>query len=133
MKNVEYVLRVIVCSAADLYIKDYFHPYVANGHKEATPLRIYYRHRWVQTVHPTVIQYALLSVGETGRFFRRPTKEDVDEHRIIVATLSTSRDLYNLQMGAGQISLKKCFLCKFKQRSNFFFIVCKTQTFAYII
>ena len=92
----------LVDSAADLYIKDYFHPYVEAGHKEVTPLRIFYHHRWVQTVHPTVLQYAMLGISEQGRFFRRPTKEDVEKHRIIVATLSTSRDLYNLQLGPGE-------------------------------
>ncbi|KAK2140207.1 hypothetical protein NP493_5904g00000 [Ridgeia piscesae] len=88
--------------AADLYIKDYFHPYVEAGHKEVTPLRIFYHHRWVQTVHPTVLQYAMFGISEKGAVFPgRPTKEDVEKHRIIVATLSTSRDLYNLQLGPG--------------------------------
>jgi len=50
--------RILVCthsnSAADLYIKDYLHPYVEDGHTEAKPLRIYYHKRWVSTVHSTV-------------------------------------------------------------------------------
>lgn len=50
--------RILVCthsnSAADLYIKDYLHPYVEDGHIEAKPLRIYYHKRWVSTVHSTV-------------------------------------------------------------------------------
>lgn len=50
--------RVLVCthsnSAADLYIKDYLHPYVEAGHEEARPLRIYYHKRWVATVNTTV-------------------------------------------------------------------------------
>lgn len=50
--------RVLVCthsnSAADLYIKDYLHPYVEAGHEEARPLRIYYHKRWVATVNSVV-------------------------------------------------------------------------------
>lgn len=37
-----------------MYIKDYLHPYVEDGHIEAKPLRIYYHKRWVSTVHSTV-------------------------------------------------------------------------------
>lgn len=43
-------------SAADLYIKEYLHPYVEAGNSEARPLRIYYRNRWVTTVHTDVQQ-----------------------------------------------------------------------------
>lgn len=66
--------RVLVCthsnSAADLYIKDYLHPYVEAGHEEARPLRIYYHKRWVATVNQTVqkvhsliIVYSISSVS----------------------------------------------------------------------
>lgn len=50
--------RILICthsnSAADLYIKDYLHPWVEEGNKEATPLRVYYHKRWVATVQTTV-------------------------------------------------------------------------------
>lgn len=50
--------RILICthsnSAADLYIKDYLHPWVEEGNKEATPLRVYYHKRWVATVNSTV-------------------------------------------------------------------------------
>ena len=44
----------LIYSAADLYIKDYLHPYVKAGHEEARPLRIYYHKRWVATVNEVV-------------------------------------------------------------------------------
>jgi hypothetical protein len=44
----------LIFSAADLYIKDYLHPYVKAGHEEARPLRIYYHKRWVATVNEVV-------------------------------------------------------------------------------
>lgn len=50
--------KILICthsnSAADLYIKDYLHPWVTKGMKEATPLRVYYHKRWVQTVTSVV-------------------------------------------------------------------------------
>jgi superfamily I DNA/RNA helicase len=56
--------RVLVCthsnSAADLYIKDYLHPYVTDGHEEARPLRIYYKRRWVTTVNQIVQKVKLI-------------------------------------------------------------------------
>lgn len=50
--------RILICthsnSAADLYIKDYLHPWVEEGCEEARPLRVYYHKRWVATVNTTV-------------------------------------------------------------------------------
>ncbi|XP_047469239.1 probable helicase with zinc finger domain [Penaeus chinensis] len=58
--------RILICthsnSAADLYIKDYLHPYVQSGHEEAKPLRIYYRNRWVTTVHSSVQKMCRASI-----------------------------------------------------------------------
>ena len=52
--------RVLVCthsnSAADLYVKDYLHPLVQAGLTHYRPLRIYYRVRWLATVHPIVLE-----------------------------------------------------------------------------
>ena len=51
--------RILICthsnSAADLYIKDYLHPWVEEGMDEALPLRVYYHKRWVATVN-TIVQ-----------------------------------------------------------------------------
>ncbi|KAF5286682.1 hypothetical protein FQA39_LY16165 [Lamprigera yunnana] len=97
--------KILICthsnSAADLYIKDYLHPYVEDGHKEATPLRIYYQKRWVVTVHPVVQKYCLIQ--ETGgvRTFLAPMFEDIAKHRIIVVTLSTSMYLSNMGIPQG--------------------------------
>lgn len=50
--------KILICthsnSAADLYIKEYLHPWVEKGLKEATPLRVYYHKRWVATVNSVV-------------------------------------------------------------------------------
>ena len=115
--------RVLVCthsnSAADLYVKDYLHPLVQNGFPDFRPLRIYYRVRWLATVHHSVIevithnlrkfkkystcciacfQYCLVESDATkSASFRIPTLDDINKHRIIVTTLGTTS--YLLQAG----------------------------------
>ncbi|KAF8795213.1 putative helicase with zinc finger domain like protein [Argiope bruennichi] len=97
--------RILVCthsnSAADIYIREYLHPYVAEGKFEATPLRIYYRHRWVATVHPTVQQYCLINYNGNERTFVMPTIKDVKSRKVIVTTLSTARYLVQLGLEKG--------------------------------
>lgn len=88
-------------SAADLYIKDFIHPIVKEGHMEAVPLRIYYRHRWVQTVPEVVLQYCLLEMSASQGNFRMPSREEVDKHRIIITTLKTARYLCDLDLPQG--------------------------------
>lgn len=50
--------RILICthsnSAADLYIKEYLHPFVESENGDVKPLRIYYHRRWVSTVHQVV-------------------------------------------------------------------------------
>lgn len=91
-----------IISAADLYIKDFIHPIVKEGHMEAVPLRIYYRHRWVQTVPEVVLQYCLLEMSASQGNFRMPSREEVDKHRIIITTLKTARYLCDLDLPQGQ-------------------------------
>ncbi|XP_041473482.1 probable helicase with zinc finger domain isoform X3 [Lytechinus variegatus] len=92
--------RILICthsnSAADLYIRDYFHSFVESGNTAAKPLRIYFKDRWVPTVHPVVRLYCCMSEGEDR--FVMPTKEQVEKHRVVVATLSTSRFLTHLEL-----------------------------------
>uniref|UniRef100_A0A8C5HCT5 Probable helicase with zinc finger domain n=1 Tax=Gouania willdenowi TaxID=441366 RepID=A0A8C5HCT5_GOUWI len=95
--------RVLICthsnSAADLYIKDYLHPYVEAGNPHARPLRVYFRNRWVKTVHPVVQQYCLISNTQIN--FQMPSREDILRHRVVVVTLSTSQYLCQLDLDPG--------------------------------
>ncbi|XP_076852956.1 putative helicase with zinc finger domain [Brachyhypopomus gauderio] len=95
--------RVLICthsnSAADLYIKDYLHPYVEAGNPHAKPLRVYFRNRWVKTVHPVVQQYCLIAGAYLT--FQMPTRQDVERHRVVVVTLSTSQYLCQLDLDPG--------------------------------
>lgn len=95
--------RVLICthsnSAADLYIKDYLHPYVEAGNSHARPLRVYFRKRWVKTVHPVVQQYCLISGAYLT--FQMPTRQDIERHRVVVVTLSTSQYLCQLDLEPG--------------------------------
>ncbi|KAM6345131.1 putative helicase with zinc finger domain isoform 1-T6 [Alca torda] len=95
--------RILICthsnSAADLYIKDYLHPYVEAGNPQARPLRVYFRNRWVKTVHPVVHQYCLIS--STHSTFQMPQKEDILKQRVVVVTLNTSQYLCQLDLEPG--------------------------------
>ncbi|XP_052069643.1 probable helicase with zinc finger domain [Mytilus californianus] len=99
--------RILICthsnSAADLYIKEFIHPLVKEGNLKAVPLRIYYRHRWKQTVPDVVLQYCPLDMSGKSNF-RMPTKEDVEKHRIIITTLSTARYLCDLNLARDAFS-----------------------------
>ncbi|MGH0143755.1 UNVERIFIED_CONTAM: hypothetical protein FKN15_044783 [Acipenser sinensis] len=61
--------------------------------------RVYFRNRWVKTVHPTVQQYCLIS--STQYAFQMPQKEDIVKHRVVVVTLSTSQYLCQLDLEPG--------------------------------
>lgn len=97
--------RILICthsnSAADLYIKEYLHPWVEEGNKEATPLRVYYHKRWVATVNTIVQKYCLIDLVGSVRLFRRPTKEDLMQYRIVVVTLNISMELASLDLPKG--------------------------------
>ena len=54
-----FLSRFLSSSAADIYIKEFFHPFVLDGITDARPLRVLYRHRWIQTVSDTVLQYCI--------------------------------------------------------------------------
>ncbi|CAH1274496.1 HELZ2 [Branchiostoma lanceolatum] len=82
-------------SAADLYVKKYIHPYVTSGHPEATPLRVYFKERRLETVDNTVMQYCKLDPDQNS--FAMPQMEDITNHRIVIVTLATS--MYLIRMG----------------------------------
>lgn len=62
--------------------------------------RVYFRNRWVKTVHPVVQQYCLIS----GAYFtfQMPTRQDIECHRVVVVTLSTSQYLCQLDLEPGE-------------------------------
>ncbi|CRL07522.1 CLUMA_CG020487, isoform A [Clunio marinus] len=97
--------RILICthsnSAADLYIREYLHPWVESGITEAKPLRIYYHKRWVATVNLTVQKYCLIELKGNTRVFKRPTVDDIYKHKIVVVTLSTSMELASLNLKKG--------------------------------
>ncbi|XP_054835850.1 LOW QUALITY PROTEIN: helicase with zinc finger domain 2 [Eublepharis macularius] len=87
--------RVLICthtnSAADIYIREYFHEYVISGHPEAIPLRIMYSSRSVKPTDPTTLQYCCLSPNRDS--FRLPSKEELHRHKIVITTAMLSQDL----------------------------------------
>lgn len=97
--------KILICthsnSAADLYIREYLHPWVESGIQEAKPLRIYYHKRWPSTVNQIVQKYCLIETKGNVRFFVKPTVEDIMRHKIIVVTLSTSMEICSLNIKKG--------------------------------
>ncbi|XP_023560032.1 helicase with zinc finger domain 2 isoform X2 [Octodon degus] len=87
--------RVLICthtnSAADIYIREYFHGYVNRGHPEAAPLRVMYTDRPLNQTDPTTLQYCCLT--EDLRAFRPPTKAELEGRRVVVTTTSQAREL----------------------------------------
>uniref|UniRef100_A0A674HYP0 Helicase with zinc finger 2 n=1 Tax=Terrapene triunguis TaxID=2587831 RepID=A0A674HYP0_9SAUR len=87
--------RVLICthtnSAADIYIREYFHAYVTNGHPRAVPLRIKYTDRSISMTDPVTQLYCCLSPDQ--RTFRQPTQAEIDRHRIIITTSMLSKNL----------------------------------------
>lgn len=66
--------------------------------------RVYFRNRWVKTVHPVVHQYCLIS--STHSTFQMPQKEDILKQRVVVVTLNTSQYLCQLDLEPGKVVSK---------------------------
>ncbi|XP_034938306.1 probable helicase with zinc finger domain [Chelonus insularis] len=91
--------KVLLCtqsnSAADLYVKEFFDQWYRTTQKERLkPMRIYYKRRLLNTVHPTVRKYCLTDPNGS---FCDPTKEDIEKCGLIVTTLATSSCLTALE------------------------------------
>ncbi|NWV53473.1 HELZ2 Helicase, partial [Daphoenositta chrysoptera] len=87
--------RVLICthtnSAADIYIREYFHNYVTAGHPWAVPLRIISTDRPINMTDPITQMYCCLSPDQ--RSFRHPTQAEIDKHHIIITTSMLSKNL----------------------------------------
>ncbi|NXX45663.1 HELZ2 Helicase, partial [Tricholaema leucomelas] len=87
--------RVLICthtnSAADIYIREYFHQYVTNGHPRAVPLRVISTDRLVSLTDSTTQMYCCLSKDQSS--FRHPTRAEIDRHQIIITTSTLSKSL----------------------------------------
>nr|XP_025045147.1 helicase with zinc finger domain 2 [Pelodiscus sinensis] len=87
--------RVLICthtnSAADIYVREYFHEYVTSGHPGAIPLRIKYTDRAISLTDPITRLYCCLSPDQMS--FRQPTPEELNRHRIIITTSMLSKNL----------------------------------------
>ncbi|NXH15578.1 HELZ2 Helicase, partial [Bucco capensis] len=95
--------RVLICthtnSAADIYIREYFHQYVTRGHPWAVPLRIISTDRPVSLTDPITQQYCCLTADQ--RSFRAPTQAEIDRHHVIITTSTLSK---NLKVAPGYFS-----------------------------
>ncbi|XP_048205677.1 helicase with zinc finger domain 2 isoform X2 [Perognathus longimembris pacificus] len=87
--------KVLICthtnSAADIYVREYFHGYVSDGHPEAAPLRVMYTDRPPNQTDPATLKYCCLT--QDCRAFRPPTEAELARHRLVVTTTSQAREL----------------------------------------
>ncbi|XP_067934309.1 probable helicase with zinc finger domain [Watersipora subatra] len=94
--------RILLCthsnSAADLYIKEHIHSYLAIK-PSCKVLRLYYKHRWSAAVHPTVKNYTLFD--HVSQSFRDPVMSDLQGVRVVIVTLSSCYSLLRLQLPKG--------------------------------
>lgn len=101
--------RVLVCtqsnSAADLYVLDHLDRKVGDR-PELRPLRVLYEYRLPNRMDQRLLQYCLEAPREQqsskqGPWFRQPTVEDLEAHRVVVTTLSSSKMLLDTGVKRG--------------------------------
>nr|XP_037287295.1 probable helicase with zinc finger domain [Rhipicephalus microplus]XP_037287296.1 probable helicase with zinc finger domain [Rhipicephalus microplus] len=100
--------RVLVCthsnSAADLYVLEHLDKEVQNQ-PELCPLRILYEYRMPSRVDRRLLQYCLEvprdQQSKQGPWFRQPTAEEIEGHRVVVTTLSSSQMLLTSNIKRG--------------------------------
>ncbi|XP_069507003.1 3'-5' exoribonuclease HELZ2-like isoform X1 [Ambystoma mexicanum] len=87
--------RVLICthtnSAADLYVREHFHPYVIQGHPEAVPLRVMYIKRSIHTTNAITLKYCHLS--ENQKSFMNPPISVLKKYRVVITTTANSQHL----------------------------------------
>lgn len=92
--------RVLICthsnSAADLYVLEHLDKEVQD-HPELCPLRILYEYRLPSRVDRRLLHYCLEvprdQQSKQGPWFRQPTTAEIEAHRVVVTTLSSSQML----------------------------------------
>ncbi|CAK9815583.1 Probable helicase with zinc finger domain [Anthophora quadrimaculata] len=97
-RSMEY--KILLCthsnSAADLYVKNFFDVwYKMEKCPRLKPIRVYYKGRAKNTVHPVVQEYSLMKENGT---FRDPTEEDLRDCGLIITTLATCSALTYLNL-----------------------------------
>ncbi|RMB95770.1 hypothetical protein DUI87_27883 [Hirundo rustica rustica] len=112
--------RVLICthtnSAADIYIREYFHTYVTTGHPWAVPLRIISTDRPVNMTDPITQMYCCLSADQ--RSFRHPTQAEIDKHHIIITTSMLSKNLKFYQRERHEVATKSRIIFNENYRST---------------
>uniref|UniRef100_UPI00398E6625 3'-5' exoribonuclease HELZ2 isoform X2 n=1 Tax=Pristiophorus japonicus TaxID=55135 RepID=UPI00398E6625 len=95
--------RLLLCtetnSAADLYVKDYFHRHVCSGHPEDKPLRIKYVKQNPNRTDPITKQYCLIS--DSSNSFIAPDRSILESYRIVITTCMEAKLFSELKLPLG--------------------------------
>uniref|UniRef100_A0A671K4Z8 RNB domain-containing protein n=1 Tax=Sinocyclocheilus anshuiensis TaxID=1608454 RepID=A0A671K4Z8_9TELE len=100
--------KVLICtytnSSADLYVREHFHPYIANGHPNLKILRIKANRGGasIKATDDITQKYCLCSPDRQA--FILPARSDLESHRIIITTTSMTRHLRELRLPEGFFS-----------------------------
>uniref|UniRef100_A0A8C2PXC4 Si:dkey-97a13.6 n=1 Tax=Cyprinus carpio TaxID=7962 RepID=A0A8C2PXC4_CYPCA len=100
--------KVLICtytnSSADLYVREHFHPYIANGHPNLKILRIKANRGGasIKATDDITQKYCLCSPDRQS--FILPARSDLESHRIIITTTSMTRHLRELRLPEGFFS-----------------------------
>ncbi|XP_026145910.1 helicase with zinc finger domain 2-like [Carassius auratus] len=100
--------KVLICtytnSSADLYVREHFHPYIANGHPNLKILRIKANRGGasIKATDDITQKYCLCSPDRQS--FIHPARSDLESHRIIITTTSMTRHLRELRLPEGFFS-----------------------------
>ncbi|XP_069739798.1 3'-5' exoribonuclease HELZ2 isoform X2 [Narcine bancroftii] len=93
--------RLLLCtetnSAADLYVKDYFHQYVCSENPEGRPLRLKYVKQNSIHTDPVTLKYCLLS----NNSFIAPDKCTLESYRIVITTCMEAKLFSELDLPLG--------------------------------
>ncbi|XP_056129591.1 helicase with zinc finger domain 2 isoform X2 [Lampris incognitus] len=97
--------KVLICtltnSSADLYVKDYFHPFINKGHHGIRPIRIKANRQGISfdATDDITLKYCLFS--EERKQFLPATKAALDQHKIVITTTAITRHFHDLKLPTG--------------------------------
>ncbi|XP_052404760.1 helicase with zinc finger domain 2 [Carassius gibelio] len=100
--------KVLICTytngSADLYVREHFHPYIANGHTNLKILRIKANKGGasIRATDDITQKYCLCSPDRQS--FIRPARSDLESHCIIITTTSMARHFRELKLPEGFFS-----------------------------
>lgn len=93
---------LLLCSSADLYVKDHFHSSLMTAKHPTRPLRIKAKENSLRATHPITLQYCHLT--KDGLYFDFPERVTLDASRIIITTTALAQLFHDMQLPSDYFS-----------------------------